>query len=166
MPTSVSGKTNRCFSFSLILFRSIHFPRCKSVINSGFFWQTLVGRATTDHASREGRWQAALGRAGSGTTSDVRSRANRPGTPRQRPRAAAGRQRGRAWEPLPQCGSCAELLGACGPGFWFLPHGAEVSLKWLYLVKLEFTDIGFPPIFLWEKFPRIIPWPVLNECYL
>lgn len=120
-------------------------------------WRTLEGRVTADHASREGRWQAARARAGSGAPSDVRSPANRPGTHRQRPRATAARQRLRPGEPLPEWDSCAELLGACGPGFRSLPHGAEVSLKRFDLVKLEPTDTGFPHIFRKKDFHILFP---------
>lgn len=103
-------------------------------INSGFFLADLVRRVTTEHASREQRWWAYLWCAGDGATSDIWSHVCCPGKARagrtfyQQLQATAGSQQGRPVNPLPQQGSWEELLGFCGPRFWFIPHRAEVSL--------------------------------------
>lgn len=103
-------------------------------INSGFFLADLVRRVTTEHASREQRWWADLWCAGDGATSVICSyvcwpgKARAGGTCHQQPQATEGSQQGRPHIPLLQQGNWAELLGFCGPGFWFIPHRAEVSL--------------------------------------
>lgn len=97
------------------------------------FWLTPVRRVAAGHAPREQRWQTDLWRAGDGATSDIGfhdcwpRRAGAGGT--QQPQAPARRQQSGPPEFQLQWGGWAELLGSCGPGFWFISHGVEVSVK-------------------------------------